>query len=361
MARDPHVSVSRTLQPSFAKLDSRAECAFYRKRLLKLWGGNRHGTSFPGCNPRSLSRANVPSLSDGYSISLKSDGIRYALFLTMRPDTDSSAVALLVDRAWGMYEMQVAAPEEYFRRGTILEGELVWKQPEGETLLYLVFDAVVVKGENMCRLPFRERLEAAKRATHLSEELAAISDTSVQDDRALETDSIVMAHYTPTVTMRTKHFVNAIHLQRLWNKRFDADHRVDGIVLNRDESAYVNGTSPEGCMYKWKPQSTVDLLRRRRQDTTPELCSQNGPLPEKLVERAVVVRDSKVCTGSEDCVILEYLITVDAVSVTLFPLRNRADKTIPNSERVVIATVQDVVDNVTVAEMQSAASGQASV
>ena len=134
-------------------------------------------------------------------IALKSDGVRYALFLTQRlertrqnerPNTSHSSpckspppltpssfsppstpqfvpnprlgVALFVDRSWNMWEVEVVAPEELFVGGTILEGELVWQQPASARLVFLAFDAASVAGRDLRHLAFGRCKEYVKKS-----------------------------------------------------------------------------------------------------------------------------------------------------------------------------------------------------
>ena len=66
----------------------------------------------------------------------------------------------MIDRGRNMYEVDVMAPEDVFLRHTILEGELVWKQPEDPSarqMLFLVFDCILDKGMSMVGCPFSDR------------------------------------------------------------------------------------------------------------------------------------------------------------------------------------------------------------
>ena len=322
----PRFSVSKSIVPSFSRVDTKAEVDYFKKKFLKMWG-LRISNSFPGCNPKSIGRHDLPSLKeDDYLVSLKSDGVRHALFLTMRPGT-GGPVALLLDRTWTMYEVEVVASEEFFTKGTILEGEVVWKQPEERSLMYLVFDSVVIKGERMCNHTFSERLHAATRCTRLSTELSmdlCSMSSEELEDRVFETDSIVLTHYKPNIVMRPKSFVNLMHSNRLWNERIDVDHRVDGLILNNKNSEYVLGTASNGSIFKWKPQSTVDL-----KSVGGKLYTLEGVLPSVIHEKHVIVHDSRVKATPDDNII-EYMITIQNDTLELFPLRSRSDKNTAN-------------------------------
>jgi len=318
----------------------------YVDAFLLLWNDSRHRPrrplnatlpEFPGSNPRSIARSDLVNLrSEPYAISLKSDGVRYALFLTCRPS--GTAVALMIDRSWAMYEIEVVAAEDHFMAGTILEGELVWQQPDCRKLLYLVFDAVVVCGINVRSMSFDDRMQEARKCTQLSEELG---DTEADTDVVVHTRTIVIVHYTPSIIMRPKCFVERRHASRMWNDRADFDHRVDGVILHPCKSTY--GT---GIVYKWKEHSSVDL-----RVSGDGVHTREGPLATTLIGRNVQLKDSKIerVVGN----IVEFLITVDATTVYLFPLRVRVDKSEPNSARVVVATVQDVLDDVIVDDIST--------
>lgn len=333
----PRLAVGRALLPSRSIVDVEEERRFYWEALMQAWRVPARWAQrehyFPGCNPCSLSRAHLPTLrASRYLLTLKSDGVRYALFLTMR--REGGAVALLVDRSRTMYEIEVVAPEDYFVKGTVLEGELVWQQPDEHRLLFLVFDAVCLKGESLLHLPFEARLAAATKCSYRSDELADAADADV-----LETDAVVVAQYEPTVRMRPKRFVEREHAARLWAERGDAEHRVDGLILQRADARYTYGTAVTE-VFKWKDHSTVDLA-----GPAHALRCADGPLGDCIGERRVVVVPSRI--PSEEGTVTEYLVTVDEPTqeVRFFAVRSRPDKrNLPNGARVVAATVQDVVE-----------------
>ena len=337
------LTVGRPLIPSHSLVDTKAERDHYWTRLAAAWKlpakRAQLPTYFPGCNPCSLARSRLGALREArHLIALKSDGVRYALFLTTRPRSTAHhplPVALMIDRSRNMYEVEVVAPEAFFLRDTVLEGELVWRQPGERQLLYLVFDAVCIAGTHMLDKPFEERLAEATRCVRWSEELG--------EDAARETDSIALVHFEPSIVMRPKRFVEREHAARLWNERGDAEHRVDGIILQRADAPYVCGTA-DGAVYKWKDHSTVDLV-----GPPHSLRASDGPLGTHVGGRRVEVMESRVV--GDDKMVVEYHVDVTADEVHLFALRTRPDKNVANGLRVVHATVQDVVDAITPEEL----------
>ena len=336
----PQLVIGKPLLPSHSQLVSDEEQQHYWTALMKDWNVRWKTPSFPGCNPRSISRETLPLLKEhDYSITLKSDGVRYVLYCTTRPGSTTKEplpVALMIDRSRNMYEVDVIAQEDVFLKRTILEGELVWRQPQEKDLVFLVFDCVLVRGESFLSQPFSKRLEEVHRCTRLSDELSRLPDV---EQLVADTDNIVMMQFQPSVIMRPKTFVEIDNAQRLWDGREGVEHRVDGIILQRNDSTYTLGTASAGESFKWKEKSTVDL-------TGPDAQAADGRLPESYFGRRVFLSpDSKIQAESAEDVI-EYLITVTDTAVVLFGLRRRVDKDRANGLKVVKATIKDVMDQI---------------
>lgn len=325
--------VGRPLHPSYSRLTNRAERMHYWNIMRRLWGTSYPG--FPSCNPKSISGNGLDTLrSHVYDICLKSDGVRYVLLLTRRMGDDGDGVvALMIDRSQNMYEVEVVAPEAYFTSSTILEGELVWRQPDEQVMIFYVFDAICIRGETITKEPFRERICRAHAAVRYSVDLQDADDV---EDQALVTDSIVMTHFKPRIVMRTKHFVAIEHASRLWRDRGDAEHRVDGIIFQDVNAPYHSGTAWDNSCLKWKDHSTVDL-----RGSPDRLQTVEGVLPSRLLGRTIVVEHSRI-VGSDDS-ILEYHISVTDDAIALMAMRSRPDKDAPNSLKVVEATINDVI------------------
>ena len=116
------------------------------------------------------------------------------------------------------FEVEVVAPEAYFLSGTILEGELVSHQPENGTILFLVFDCVLSRGESYVARPFSDRLAEAHRCTRHSEELCQLGSGELEA-KAADADAVVLVHFRPHIVMQPKHFVERAHAARLLGGR----------------------------------------------------------------------------------------------------------------------------------------------
>lgn len=336
--------VGRQLVPSYSIVEDAAEKAHYAAKLCSLCavGGRQQ---FPGSNPVGLTRPDLSGLSQKrYVIALKSDGVRHMLFLTVRPGStyeDPAPVALMVDRALNMHEVETCAPEDYFLKGTVLDGELVARQPNEETLLYLVFDCLVVKGERLGRRAFRERISMVQRC--VLEQRAATEDI---EDIVEETDKVAMVAHAPNVSMRVKTFVERSHAPWLWSDRSMCDHRVDGLILQDEDAPYNAGAAAHGSQYKWKATPTIDLA-----GPAQALCVREGALGGRVGGRAVQVDASSEVTALGPDDVLEYSVAVGEDAVRLFALRRRPDKKAPNSRVVVEATIKECVDAIDVSEL----------
>ncbi|OUU53266.1 MAG: hypothetical protein CBC12_02825 [Candidatus Puniceispirillum sp. TMED52] len=349
--QQPQITISRALIPSNSVIDDEGEKTYYYDRLMKSWTGTKN-RKLPqlGSNPVSLSRQNLKDLRNGdYVVGLKSDGIRYILYLCLRKD--GSPVSLMVDRAQNMYEVEVVAQEEYFTTETIFEGELVWSQPDETSLLFLMFDVVRLKGESMTNRPFIQRIEAVERCTRLSDEISLIGDLDEMESRVSETGSIVIMKFNPRLIVRPKRFVAIEHTIPVWEARAEAQHRVDGLVIQRSDAPYKNG-SAYNTIYKWKPEHSVDLSGGHY-----GLCHAGGTIDEDIFHnRKIVVLPSRVTVSSNSEVAEYHLDTNTPGEVRLFAMRTRPDKKKPNSAAVIKATIQDCIENIQPNDISDAAS-----
>lgn len=350
--------VSNPLTPSYSKLTEHAERAGYWRRLFEMWGArHRRGfDGFPGSNPRSISRECLAVLERGrFHVALKSDGVRYALMLTTRPGGAGDApVALMIDRAANMFEVEVLAPEEYFLKGTILEGEVVIQQPSGEHNLFLIFDCVMSKGVRFTDRPFHERLAEVHRCTRHSEELCTLPSAGDTTTKIADSDSIVMIHFHPRLIMQPKNFVPLEHSARLWEERNDATHRVDGLVLQDIDAPYQSGLC-DRC-FKWKKIITVDLQSR-----ADGLHCTQGPIATEIYPWNAHVESSRIVCAVGD--VLEYAInSVDPNRhvVELFAIRSRPDKMHPNSAQVLRCSIDEYLHSVSIESLVGGAGSRRS-
>jgi len=87
-----------------------------------------------------------------------------------------------------------------------------------------------------------------------------------------------------------------------------------------------------------------------------DLHAVDGPLPSHILGKPVRVAESRISAKSAEDV-LEYSITAFPKYIELFAIRVRLDKGHANSLHVVSATISDVIDEITVAEISGSDLG----
>jgi ATP-dependent DNA ligase len=126
----------------------------------------------------------------------------------------------------------------------VLDGELV-RENDGQ-IRYLIFDALIHLGRDICPLPLRERLECATNLLRCSEMLGVPShriEVRVKDFFRLCSPKFNMVEFL------LKKYVKCL------------PHENDGIIFNHEEKPYLRGTTNNGYI-KWKPAhlNTVDFM-----------------------------------------------------------------------------------------------------
>jgi ATP-dependent DNA ligase len=107
-------------------------------------------TRFPGPQPVSIERRHFPLLKkQPYFVCEKTDGVRHLL-------VSFEGGVFLVNRAYKAEKVSIRVPKD-----TLLDGELVTSKTG--RALFMVYDAVRVKGEDLTQRPLTDRLEAARK------------------------------------------------------------------------------------------------------------------------------------------------------------------------------------------------------
>lgn len=121
-------------------------------------GLSPHGR-FPGPNPCSLERADLPKFASGdHWLCEKTDGTRVLMaFVTFQ----GIKLCLLVTRAWDVFVVGLRKCPKVWFQGTVFDGELVFSN---NAWLWLGFDAMMVAGIPVYMLNLSERLQAARRS-----------------------------------------------------------------------------------------------------------------------------------------------------------------------------------------------------
>lgn len=165
----PIISIDTTIRPSQRVLKNSSIEKYIINLLNQHWPGvnivnNRLRNPSP--NPASLTMQNIKMISEEpYLMSEKSDGVRYMFLMFIHPSTGVE-YSIMMNRALEMYKISVCANKEYFK-GTIMDGELVRDKAIKNKLVFKIFDAVIVAGNNIANDKLSERLEWVKEAVDI--------------------------------------------------------------------------------------------------------------------------------------------------------------------------------------------------
>lgn len=120
------------------------------KASWRLENSDLSSPRFPGPQPVSIERRHFPLLkAQPYLVCEKTDGVRHLL-------ASFEDGVFLVNRAFAFEKVNIRVPKD-----TLLDGELVTTKSSRH--LFMVYDAIRTKGEDMTQKPLTERLEAARK------------------------------------------------------------------------------------------------------------------------------------------------------------------------------------------------------
>ena len=339
------VAQVKRLSPSASVIGDEFEKKQYWEVVLRYWKLPTHIRHFPGANPMSIERSDFDRLeSDDFLAALKTDGVRHLLLLTTKPNS-IDPIAIMMDRAMNMYEVEIWANEDFFHRGSLYDGELVW---ERNSLVYIVFDVIFAKGVQCLRLSYRERMQI------LHNTILCVSDSHSDEsiEHMISEESKFLARNNEhLLRIMPKKCVPKANLKTLWGERTTSNHRNDGIIFTLNSAPVETGTT--SSILKWKPAHSIDV-RVHLVDTTWRVYGNknfSGELvdithgvgglkteiaPSKLLD---AIRPRQPC-------IIECLIAIDEETLTLTPERERTDKMAPNTMNTIEATIRNARENI---------------
>lgn len=283
-----------------------------------VWGSKEY---FPGPQPISIEYKHFPILKNNdYVVCEKTDGERYMMVALL---FEGKKKCVFVNRSFTMFEVSINLPKKVYD-GTIFDGELY-----DNTLM--IYDVVIVGGEIVGNLNFRERL--AKVSNVLKNVIYMKFDKyrlKLKNFHDMKDYKKFMDEYLPTI-----------------------QQKIDGLVFTPVNEPVRIGTHE--TLFKWKPQekNTVDFYMKK--DT-----SFVGPgLVGHPVWKLYVLEKGKLFFESEfpvdkmnepwfeDGAIVECMyITWEDGPFWWKPIKRRTDKTHPNNRRTFYRTIVNIKENI---------------
>jgi hypothetical protein len=208
---------------------------------------------------------------DALVVSPKADGVRYLLCLCT--DDKARPIATFVNRKEECFATTVSAPESWFRLGCVFDGDMCEGAVEDDIPthnVYLVFNVLLFRGEEMFARSYRERVSCMTAAVP-SELLNSESKRKLYGACCLVSASdaydIVAKPVRPAVEIR------ALLEEKL-------PYPTDGVVFTPLNDGMTTGRNRS--IIKWKADNTIDVVFKVHSNNTYELLAATKGRPTPL-------------------------------------------------------------------------------
>jgi len=355
------ISESRFLQPSESLLDGKERSAVI-KQMCNILNISTRNLRFPGGQPFSIRRHELPNLNDGYFAALKSDGVRFMLFLTKDGDEYKS---VMVDRLMNVYEIEIWANDIFFE-GSLFDGELIWDYSENPpNLVYLIFDVLHIKGCSLIDKKYENRIFEAN--NNIITDIPHFLNETDMDQYIIEENKIFAHNNYHNMKLCIKKVLPINQLSTIWESRNVVNHMNDGIIFTKNSVVTQNYE-----VYKWKPENTIDILFSfsNKEGSDANIYIRNGAkveLYKDVVINQVTYKFEIAENRMIQCIVQsEYNKDADKIefvaecicnideedhTITIFPVKRRADKTSPNNITTVIETIYNIIEDIKIEEV----------
>ena len=256
---------------------------------------------FPGPQPVSIERRHFPLLKKSeYLVCEKTDGVRHLLVAF---EADGEKKVALVNRSFAATYHKYTLPKD-----TLLDGELVTRQSDNKTV-FLVHDAVMIRGESLIDQPLTERLDKAR----------ALCRTILSK--------------SPFVTI-VKTMVSLADIGKI-----EKSHYVtDGLIFTPVNEPIRTGTHE--TLFKWKPREhiTIDFSIHNGKEL---YIQERG----RLIYEASLQHEQTLPDGT--------IVECDYGPVGWRVVKVRTDKTYPNNRRTFLRTIVNLREDIQLKEFET--------
>jgi len=260
------------------------------------------GSRFPGPQPVSIERRHFSVLrSQPYFVCEKPDGVRHLL-----ASTDEGV--FLINRAFNVEAVKIKLPKD-----TLLDGELVSTKTGKK--LFVVHDAVRVKGRCLMEAPLNTRLEEAQKVVK----------------------GIIKTAQAPfEIRVKRMYLWGPVrHLPSLDSFEYE----IDGLIFTPINEPIRMGTHE--TMFKWKPREKITIDFELRKGS--ELWVQDRGVPYKEADLHLHNARSDLPDGT--------IVECGYGDIGFFVERIRTDKTHANNRRTYFRTIVNLRENIQESEL----------
>jgi hypothetical protein len=265
--------------------------------IVKSWGCGNFDR-FPGPQPVSIERRHFSILErQPYLVCEKTDGLRHLLVSF----TDG---VFLVNRSFESFAIKIRVPKD-----TLLDGELVATR-EGKKL-FMVYDAVRVKGEDLTHAPLDARLDAARKV------VKSIIKTSGAEFE---------------IRVKTMWPLNKIQDMPALDK---FEYETDGLVFTPVKEPIQTGTHE--TMFKWKPREKITIDFAIMSGKNLYVQEKGIPYLESELHKTVDIPDGTI-------------VECGYGQLGWFVEKIRTDKTYANNRRTYFRTIVNIRESIELCE-----------
>jgi len=309
----------------------------------QMWSIPTTPTSMPCSNPCSLMRSNLKRINTNqYWVGEKTDGVRMFLVMGFREGADGEdhEYAVLVDRAFRIYNVLMESNYDNYYAGSLFDGELVTL--EDGSLLYVVFDVVAASGYDMKGFQQSQRMLVAR---------AAFENIGTEHQQKRN-----LMFVDPPIQTKTKVWHPLSEAMEVFQS---ADH-CDGLILVPETGRLMNGTQTDTFKWKEANKHTIDFLLddtgmlwvMQAQKPISAITSARVHFIQTSVSQPFMEAAATATTGGGAGVLVECeCLPAEDGAWTAVPIKIRTDKDRPNSVGVARATLCNILENIGVHEL----------
>ena len=231
--------------------------------LKKVWNVENL-TPNPCALPISLEHKHVSYIQENaanYTVAEKSDGVRYIMALGKY--SNGNCFSVMLDRNFVPYEIAVAAREEIFQGGTVMDGELIWEyysSVHAPRQLYLIFDALCQSGKDCQTKNYIDRLNTVHSLFYLPQyDLQFCPEEWTQQAAQYAAEyKVVSLGNSHNLVFAEKSCQSINNIDILVRNLNTFHHKSDGLLFTPINERVRRGRHQ--TMFKWKKKHTIDIL-----------------------------------------------------------------------------------------------------
>ncbi|XP_001602117.1 mRNA-capping enzyme-like [Nasonia vitripennis] len=291
-------------------------------------------SGFPGAQPVSMDVENIRLLHEKpYRVSWKADGTRYMMMI------QGDGQVYFADRDNSIFQVErLTFPHlkdsNRRLRDTLLDGEMVIDKVNGKEMpRYLAYDVIMFDGKDVSKLSFYP-----DRYTIIDREIIAARRHAMQQGKILRDKE--------PFSVRLKEFWDIRQTSSLLSEKFakQLSHEPDGLIFQPSKEPYKGGPCPD--ILKWKPASLNSVDFRLK----IVVESGEGIVRKSIGELYVGTLDRPMATIKMTKALRELhnkIIECKFENNQWVFMRERTDKSFPNSYNTAMAVCQSISNPVT--------------